>query len=281
MLDPSEYHLEKTSAPASGFRQRRTPTPWLIAAVVILAGGAAVWFFVTGRQAPPPAAEQPVPGAAAPPPAAQRSLCEAADATALPSLNDSDALAGKLVRELSAHPRVTAWLATDNLIRNFTVVVENVANGASPAVHLRPLRPSGAFRVTETGKALFVNPRSYARYAPIAAAVDSVDAQAAARLCATLKPRLDEAYGELGRDGSFDSALERAIVAMLRTPAPGGNVRLVPRGAVYGFEDEALEGLTRAQKHLARMGPGNVRVIQAKLRQIALAIGIPAERLPQ
>jgi hypothetical protein len=29
------------------------------------------------------------------------------------------------------------------------------------------------------------------------------------------------------------------------------------------------------------MGPRNVRVIQGKLQQIALALGIPAERLPQ
>lgn len=281
MLDPSEYNLEKTPAPAPAVRRRRSLAPWLIAAVVILAGSAAIWFFVTGRQAQQ-TPEQPAPArAAAPPAAAQRPLCDVTGATALPPLDDSDAAAAKLVRALSAHPRVTAWLATDNLIRNFTVVVENVANGASPAAHLRPLRPSGAFRVTETRGALFVNPRSYERYGPIADAVDSVDAQAAARVCATLKPRLDEAYAELGREGSFDSTLERAIVVLLRTPAPGGNVRLVPRGAAYGFEDEALESLTPAQKHLARMGARNVRVIQDKLRQIALAIGIPGERLPQ
>jgi hypothetical protein len=280
MLDPSEYPLEKTPAPAYGAPRRRSPTPWLLAAAAVLAGGAAVWFFVAGRQTEQPAAEQPV-RTAAPPPAAQGPLCETTDAIALPSLDDSDALVGTLVGALSAHPRVTAWLATDNLIRNFAVVVENVASGASPATHLRPLRPSGPFRATERRGGLFVDPRSYERYAPIAAAVDSVDAQAAARLCATLKPRLDEAYGELGREGSFDSALERAIVAMLRTPALGGNVRLVPRGAAYGFEDEALESLTPAQKHLARMGTRNVRVVQDKLRQIAVAIGIPGERLPQ
>ena len=281
MLDPSEYNLEKTPAPAPVFRERRSPKLWLLAAVVILAVGAAIWFFFPWRQAQQ-TPEQPAPTrAAAPAAAAPRSLCEMTGATTLPPLDDSDAVAGKLVRGLSEHPRVTAWLATDNLIRNFTVVVENVANGASPAAHLRPLRPSGAFRVTETRGALFVDPRSYARYGPIADAVDSVDAQAAARLCATLKPRLDEAYGELGRDGSFDSALERAIVLLLRTPALDGTVRLVPRGAAYGFEDETLENLTPAQKHLARMGARNVRVIQGKLRQIALAIGIPGERLPQ
>ena len=284
MLDPSEYELEKTPAPAPTFRDRHSATPWLLAAVVILAAGAAIWFLVTGRQAQQTPEQKPAPTqAAAPPPtAAQGPLCGMSNATALPPLDDSDAVVGKLVRELSAHPRVTAWLATDNLIRNFTVVVENVANGTSPAARLRPLRPSGAFRVNETRGALLVDPRNYERYRPIADAVDSVDAQAAARLCATLKPRLDEAYGELGR-GSFDDTLERAIVVLLRTPALDGNVRLVPRarGVGYGFEDKALESLTPTQKHLARMGARNVRVIQDKLRQVALAIGIPGERLPQ
>lgn len=280
MADPLDYDIEKTPTPASEVRRPRSPVPWLLAAAAILAGGAMVWFFLTGRETQQPAAEQPAP-AAAPPTAAQGPLCQTTDATALPSLDDSDALVGTLVGALSSHPRVTAWLATDNLIRNFTVVVENIASGASPARHLRPLRPSGAFRVTARGQGLFVNPRNYERYGPIADAVDSVDVQAAARLCATLKPRLDEAYGELGREGSFDSALERAIVAMLQTPALSGNVRLVPRGAAYAFEDEALERLTPAQKHLARMGTRNVRVIQDTLRQIALAIGVPRDRLPQ
>lgn len=275
-----DYDLDRTPTPAGNVRRPRVPAPWLIAAGAMLAVGAAVWFFVAGRQTEPPAAEQPAPVAAAPPPAAQQSLCAMPVATALPSLDASDALVGKLVRELSSHPRLTAWLATDNLIRNFTVVVENIANGVSPAIHLRSLRPSGAFRVAERNGALVVDPRSYARYAPIAAAVGSVDTQAAAGLCAALKPRLEEAYAELGREGSFDSALERAIVAMLRTPALDGNERLVPDGAVYAFDDEALERLTPAQKHLARMGARNVRVIQDKLRQLALAIGIPAERLP-
>lgn len=280
MADPLDYDIEKTPTPAPEARQPRSPLPWLLAAVAILAGGAAVWFFVAGRQAEQPAAEQPV-RTAAPPPVAQGPLCQTTDAIALPSLNGSDALVGTLVGALSTHPRVTTWLATDNLIRNLTVVVENVANGMSPATHLRSLRPAGPFRTTQRDDALFVDPRSYQRYAPFAAAVDSVNAQAAARLCATLKPRLDEAYGELGREGSFDSALERAIVALLQTPAVGENVRLVPRGVVYGFEDEALERLTPPQKHLARMGTRHARGVQDKLRQIALAIGIPGERLPQ
>ena len=67
---------------------------------------------------------------------------------------------------------------------------------------------------------------------------------------------------------------------MLETPALGGNVRVAPDEADYVFRDTALESLTPAQKHLARMGAANTRLIQGKLRQIALAIGIRARDSP-
>ena len=284
MLDPSEFSLDKSQQPAPGIRRPRVPVPWVIGAAAVLAVGMVVWFFLSGREVQEPVAEPQSTIAAAPPPAAGPfALCEAADieAVALPSLDDSDTLVNTLAGTLSAHPRVVAWLATDGLIRNFSVVVENIASGASPAVHLSALRPAGSFQATGEGLALVIDPRSYARYAPIAAAVDSVNAEAAARLCGALKPRLEEAYSELGRGGSFDSALEGAIVAMLETPALGANVRVAPDEAAYVFRDTALESLTPAQKHLARMGAANARLIQDKLRQIALAIGIPRTRLPE
>jgi len=262
---------------------RRWVVPVLIAVVALLAAGAAVWFFLM-RPKPEQtaAAPQPKPAAAAPAPSAIQPLCAttaAADA-AVPALNDSDAFAKKSASGLSAHPRVAAWLATNNVIRNFVVAVDNVASGATPAPRMRTLRPAGAFRVREARGRMFIDPRSFERYGPIADAVESLDPQTAADLCGTLKPRLVEAYAELGRDGSFDVALEKAIVELLRTPAIGPDTQLVPKGGSYAFEDETLEKLTPAQKQLARMGPRNARIIQDKLRQIALAIGIPADRLP-
>jgi hypothetical protein len=44
--------------------------------------------------------------------------------------------------------------------------------------------------------------------------------------------------------------------------------------------DERLESLSPAQKQLFRMGPRNVKIIQAKLRDIALYLGIPQNKLP-
>ena len=70
---------------------------------------------------------------------------------------------------------------------------------------------------------------------------------------------------------SFDRTLERAIVALLDTPAVDASARLKPKGIGYAYTDERLESLTAAQKQLLRMGPRNVRIIKARLRDIALA----------
>ena len=64
---------------------------------------------------------------------------------ALPPLAESDPLVRELVRKLSSHPSVTAWLATDGLIRNFTVVASNVADGTRFTMLLPKLRPSSPF----------------------------------------------------------------------------------------------------------------------------------------
>jgi hypothetical protein len=284
MLD--EFDIDQTPPPEPPpvFRQeRRSPVLLLIAVVVLLAVGAAVWFFFFRPPQPQQVAAAPAakPAPAAAVPVGVQPLCAAPETdSTLPPLDESDAFAKKSAADLSAHPRVAAWLATDNVIRSFVVAVDNIGSGATPASRLGALRPTGAFRVRETRGGLFIDPRSFERYGPIADALDSVDPQTAAQLCGTLKPKLVEAYGELGREGTFDAALERAIVALLRTPVVGPDTRIVPKGASYAFEDEALEKLTPAQKQLARMGPRNVRIIQDKLRQVAIAIGIPAERLP-
>jgi hypothetical protein len=212
-----------------------------------------------------------------------RPLGDDGDRIAIPPLDGSDPIVRSLVRAISGNPTVAAWLATDGLIRNFVVVVANIAQGATPAKHLTPLRPSSAFRVVDRGGKSYVDPRSYDRYGAITDAVGSVDPGRAARLYGTLRPRLEEAFGELGsQDPEFDHALEGAIVALLRTPiAVDDAVWVRPKGGIgYAFGDERLEALSPAQKQLLRMGPRNARLIQERLREIALALGIGQEALP-
>jgi hypothetical protein len=235
---------------------------------------------MSGRDASQTSTAQPADaGALLLPAHGSGAICPSVDAIALPRLDESDGFAGTLASTLSQHPRVVAWLATDDLIRRFVVVVDAVASGKSPALHLGALRPSRAFRTAERDAGLFADPRNYERFAPIADAVHSVDVEAAVRVCSALKPRLDEAYMELGRGGTFDSALERVIVSLLQTPAVGADARLGPQGARYGFEDPALESLMPAQKHLARMGTRHARVIQDELRQQSVEAEPPGQDL--
>ncbi len=126
-----------------------------------------------------------------------------------------------------------------------------------------------------------IDPASYARYDGIADAVTSMDAAASAKIYGMLKPRLEEAYASLGiADSSMDAALEGAIVKLLSTPVPDDPIEVQASGGVYAYASPALEQLSSAQKLLIRTGPANARKIQARLREIALALGIPAARLP-
>jgi hypothetical protein len=142
------------------------------------------------------------------------------------------------------------------------------------------LRPAGQFRVMERGNDLLIDPVSYTRYDALASAVGSIDPEDAARVFTQLKPRIEDAYRELGLTASFDESVERAIRLILQTPVIDGAVRVEPKGIVYGFADDRLEALPAVQKQLMRLGPENLRIVQRQVRAIALALGIPSERLP-
>ncbi len=106
--------------------------------------------------------------------------------------------------------------------------------------------------------------------------------QSVARFYATVKPRLEEAYRDLGAaEPDFDRTLERAIVALLKTPVIDGDIRLRSDSVSYKFADPALEGLTKAQRQFLRMGPRNMRIVKTKLRQVAGYLGIPDDALPR
>jgi hypothetical protein len=193
----------------------------------------------------------------------------------LPPLAESDAVVRQLVGQLSSHPRVAAWLTTDQLIRNFTVVTVNIASGRTPARQLSRVRPTGEFVVQERDGTVTIDPRSYRRYDEYADAVAALDAPGTARLYATLKPRIEEAYAELGLgEGTFDQALERAFIELLNTPVIEEPVQLSSKSVSYEFADERLQSLSSAQRQFLRMGPRNVPIVQAKLRELAPLLGM-------
>jgi hypothetical protein len=260
---------------------RAGPSLWFPAIVALLLVIAAGWYWFVRKPASQAVKVRTDLANVAEPKPAARPAAEPGDNIALPALGETDAVVRDLVGQLSTHPRIAAWLTTDQLIRNFTTVVVNVADGHTPAKHLGTVRPTGPFVARETGGRLAIDARSYERYNGQAAAFASLDARGAAKLYATLKPRIEEAYQELGAaDGTFDRALQRAIVELLKTPVVDGDVPLQSKSVSYQFASPALESLSSAQRQFLRMGPQNVKLVKAKLREIAPHLGIPEDSLP-
>ncbi len=195
-------------------------------------------------------------------------------------LGESDAMVRDLVTALSSHPGLAGWLIPDDLVRTFVVVVDNVADGHTPAEHLLPWRPTRRFQTTAASR-LHVDPLSHTRYDTHAEIVAAIDPAVAAGLYHTLQPLIAAAYTELGRSGGeFDTTVLRALRNLLETPVLERDVRLIHRPPFFEFADPALEDLLPVQKQFLGMGARNVRAVQASLIEIAEAIGFDVASLP-
>ena len=193
------------------------------------------------------------------------------------TLSTSDAVVRELAAGLSANPKLAAWLVNEDLARRFVASVDNIASGVSPQTQLEFLRPAEGFEVDEKGGEIFViDPSSYHRYDLPAQVFASFDTAGTVALYRELKPLIDEAYAEIGPRGrSFDDRLDAAFDQLLVVPVLEGSVRVNQLVVTYAWADEELEQLSSAQRHLLRMGPENVSLIQSKLGELRAALNAP------
>jgi len=251
------------------------------AIILIVLGVAAYYLFFSGRGGDgsagggPTAAEKiaaDVPGvkegAAAPPINAE--------------LDKSDEAVRGLAADLSTNPLFLEWLKTKDILRRFVAAVDNIANGQSPRPHLDFFNLRTPIKVIQRNGKTVIDPASFDRYNVVADVFESLSAAGCARLFESARGLLDQAYRELGYPrGDFRQTFFRAIVAILRTPVIDVPLEVEKGIVTYTLKDPRLEALDEVEKHLLRMGPENVQLIQAKLRAIALALGFTEAQLPQ
>ena len=251
-----------------------------IAVVALLAFALGVyWFLGRGDDAPPVETIVEAPPPTVPPPLAP--VAPAPEPIEVPALDESDAFVRDLVSALSAHPGLAAWLVNDGIARRTVVVFDNIADGTNPAQHVTFMRPETRFAMSGDATELRIDPRNYDRYDLHAQIIDSLDTQGTAELYRMLEPLLDQAYVELGNpDRPFIGTVERAVVNLLNVPIVENPPALIEHAPFFHYTDTRLESLSPAQKQFLAVGPDNVRTIQGKLRQLALAIGISNSRLP-
>lgn len=270
-FEPDEQPLERAPAPGDGGRSSGNGPPLLpiavgvVAIVALLAGG--VWWM--RRTPPPPANTTPAavtateaPITAPPPP------------VALPPLDEMDGFLRPLLQALSTRPELVRWLATDDLVRQLAAAIDKASQGDNPAGGFMELAPRTRLAVTRSGNRRIMDPAGYRRYDGLVTTVTTIDASAVARIYKTIRPRLNEAYQNMGHPGgNVDAAVQQALDMLLDTPVVKGPVVLVEgAGARWAYADPALEALTPTQKQLVRMGPAHTEALLVWLR--ALQSGI-------
>ncbi len=197
------------------------------------------------------------------------------------SLDDSDGPVRVVVGVLSSNPVWMKWLASEDLVRRFVASVDNVAHGRSPRSHLDFARPGGRFSVVERGGVLVTDPKSFRRYDLATEVFTSLDTAGTVAAFGELEPLMDQAHAEIGKPGTtFRETLWKAMAELLSAPVVPAGVPLEEKVVTYRYADPRLEELSDAQRHLLRMGPRNVQRIQARLRELAHALGMPEAMIP-
>ena len=268
--------------PGFGYEPPRESRPiwqWVVGALIVVA--LVVFAIDRWRRGNGPSASPPTGSSASDAAEGRRPLGPMVAPLDLPPLDLTDPIVRELLGQLSSRPELVRWLTTTGLIRNAVVVIDNVAEGRSPVQHLQVLSPKTPFTVISDGEMFRADPQSFQRYDSLADTVASMDADGLARIYAALKPRLVEAYRDLGHpDGDIDAAVERALVHVLNTPVVPADAELSEAILSYEYVETRFETLSGAQKLLARTGPRNQLLIQAKLRALGLALGLSDARLP-
>ncbi len=214
---------------------------------------------------------------AAPPPvevAIEEPAPEAEAAVQLPSLSASDGFVIENLRGLQNGMQLIGLLRSEQLIRSFVVLVDNVSRNSFPQTDLPYRGMTQEMPVRSLDANLFVmEEAAHGRFDQIVDTFVAVDTAAALAIYRLLSPLMRQAYGELGYGSNdFDPVLRRAIRNVLDMEPPEGPYQLVKPSVMYLYADADIENLSTVEKQLIRLGPENTQQLQQKLRAFLAAL---------
>ena len=260
---------------------RKTQNFWILGAVAVIVV-VVLGFVLIRTGVHTPAVSKPAAQATAKPAPASAGAGEEVGIPKDVTLSTSDPFVRQVTSTLSQNPALVTWLAHKDLVRRFVASVNRIARGKSPRSQLTFLKPRGSFRANKKDDHFVADPRSYQRYDLAVDVFTSLDTRGTVEILHRLGPLMDEAYAEISRPGEhFHDVLESAIIVLLKTPVVPADTPLKEKVVTYAFTDPRLEALSPAQRLLIRTGPKNERRVQAKLRELALALGMTPDRIPE
>ena len=164
-------------------------------------------------------------------------------------------------------------LAAPYLLDRGISSADQLARGLVPRRTLNLTPPEGRFTVQREGQRYRVDPASYERYDAIVAAITALPAESLASLFQQFRSQLTEAYASLGYpEDAMDNTIIAALDGVLAAPVVEEPPYLQSRGALWAYEDPALEGRSDLQRQLLRTGPENTRALQAWANRLRNAL---------
>jgi hypothetical protein len=227
-------------------------------------------------QAPAPPPEAPadprLPDPGAPSPLGPPDTELAEPAVELPPLEDSDPFVREQLEPMDL-PR--PWLDQGEYVRRLAVLAENASRGVVPRRQLAFLSPNEPFVVTRTeDERILLDPVSYTRYDAYLDRLETIPPDRLAGLLTMLHPLVETALAEVGIHAQPGDVFAQAVRQVMAVPVLEGDVELIQPAVMYRFADPQLEALPQLHKQLLRMGPENVRRLQAYLGEVAAAMNL-------
>lgn len=259
---------------------------WAVGLAVVILGGVGAWVWNTAEEeirVPAQLAPVEVPPPAAPAtqsepvePVVESDFVEPTPAAeepgwVLPPLNQSDEFVRERLAALGAPAR---WGEQEELVRRFSVLLENASRGEYPRRQLQAFPLAAPFGITERDGRFYVDPVNYARYEGLLGALEAIDPVAAGRLLAFLEPLIDASLAELGTGATLRPLLAAGLRVVLDTPIVTEPAELIRPNVLYKYADPALENEPPLARLLMRSGPSNVLRAQGWARRLAAGMGV-------
>jgi hypothetical protein len=185
----------------------------------------------------------------------------------LPSLNNSDPFIKEELAALDGGSPLLRYLVSEELLRKFVVMIENISRGEFPERNLPLLYSQERMTVTELGSEFYlIDEQSYQRFNSLVEVLTNISTETAVDFYQNLQPLLSEAYAELGiRNTDFNDVFMQAIDNLLNARTAPQPQQLIRPNLNYLYADPAIENYSSVEKLLLRLGPENSESLKRRL----------------
>lgn len=185
----------------------------------------------------------------------------------LPSLNNSDAFVVEELVLMDGGSSILMHLVSEELVRKFVIMVENISRGEFPERNRPILNPAERMAITELGSEFYMmDEKSYQRFKGLVTSLTNISTETAVNLYQRLQPLFSEAYAELGlRDSEFDDVFMLAIDSVLNARTAPQPQQLIRPNLNYLYANPEIENYSAIEKLLLRLGPENTESLQRRL----------------